>query len=185
MKKNKDRNLTYNEKELWKQVVSDVESYSLVNKSFLVSNVKKLNKSKKTKFIEEGNKNNISMNRFRRIEINEIGDTDRRTFIKLKRGQLNVEAKLDLHGLTLVEAYSALWAFLIRSHKNGLKCVLVITGRGIRNPNGKGKIKNQFPEWLNENSIRPLVIAVSKAQNKDGGDGAFYVLIRKNKKLIL
>ena len=182
MKKNKDRNLTYNEKELWKQVVSDVESYSLVNKSFLVSNVKKLNKSKKPKFIEQANKNNISMNRFRRIEINEIGDTDRRTFIKLKRGQLNVEAKLDLHGLTLVEAYSALWAFLIRSHKNGLKCVLVITGRGIRNPNGKGKIKNQFPEWLNENSIRPLIIAVSKAHKKDGGDGAFYVLIRKNKK---
>ena len=182
MKKNKDRNLTYNEKELWKQVVSDVESYSLVNKSFSVSNVKKLNKSKKPKFIEQANKNNISMNRFRRIEINEIGDTDRRTFIKLKRGQLNVEAKLDLHGLTLVEAYSALWAFLIRSHKNGLKCVLVITGRGIRNPNGKGKIKNQFPEWLNENSIRPLIIAVSKAHKKDGGDGAFYVLIRKNKK---
>ena len=74
----------------------------------------------------------MSENSFRKIEINEIGDTDRRTFIKLKRGQFNVEAKLDLHGLTLVEAYSALWDFLIRSHKNDLKCVLIITGKGIK-----------------------------------------------------
>ena len=182
MNKNKHRNLTTDEKELWKQIVSDVKSFSLENKSFSVSNVKKLNKFKKPKFIAEGNKNNISRNSFRKIEINEIGDTDRRTFIKLKRGQFNVEAKLDLHGLTLVEAYSALWAFLTRSHKNDLKCVLIITGKGIRNPNGKGKIKNQLPEWLNETSIRPLIIAVSRAHKKDGGDGAFYVLIRKNKK---
>ena len=62
MNKNKHRNLTSDEKELWKQIVSDVESYSLVNKSLSVSNVKKLNKSKKPKFIEQANKELSSIN---------------------------------------------------------------------------------------------------------------------------
>jgi DNA-nicking Smr family endonuclease len=59
---------------------------------------------------------------------------DRRTATRLRRGQLSIEARLDLHGMILVEAETALGRFLKFAHGRGMRCVLVITGKGLRGP---------------------------------------------------
>ena len=182
MSRNKERDITSTEKELWDQVVTDVKSFGTDTKTSFTSHEEKLKIINKSTFSKKINKNIRTKNKFREIQVNEICDTDKRTFTKLKRGNLKIDATLDLHGLTLNEAYTSLNAFLVDSQRRNLRCVLIITGKGTRNPNGKGIIKSKFPEWLNEFSIRPLIISVSHAHKRDGGEGAFYVLIRKWRK---
>lgn len=182
MNRNKERNITSTEKELWDQVVTDVKSLSTETKISNIPRAKKVKIPNKPHYIRTIKENIRTKNKFRKIQINEICDTDKRTFTKLKRGKLRTDATLDLHGLTLNEAYASLKIFLACSQEKRLRCVLIITGKGIRNPNGTGIIKSKFPEWLNEVTIRPLVKSVSHAHKKDGGDGAFYVLIRKRRK---
>lgn len=128
------------------------------------------------------------------LEIGKIGDTDRRTAQRLKRGKLDVDARLDLHGCTLLQAHDRLLEFLRVSQFTGARCVLVVTGKGRRKSVSKrsnnhafdqaaetqpGKLRMSVPMWLNEAPFRPLVLSVSYAVQKDGGEGALYVLLRK------
>ncbi len=103
-------------------------------------------------------------------------DLDRRTWLRLVRGQLPVEARLDLHGLTQAEAHDAVRGFLERSQQRGLRCVLVITGRGL---GSGGTLRQMTPRWLDEAPNRSRVIAYTSAQRRHGGDGALYVLLRR------
>lgn len=105
---------------------------------------------------------------------------DRRTATRLRRGQLSIEARLDLHGMILVEAETALGRFLKFAHGRGMRCVLVITGKGLRGP-GTGVIRAALPGWLNGAALRPIVVAFSQARPADGGAGAFYVYLRRDR----
>lgn len=111
----------------------------------------------------------------------EAAGLDRRTMDRLRRGQIRVEGRLDLHGHTQDEAQSALVDFLRRAQGSGKRCVIVITGRG-RMGQGGGVLRSQTPRWLNLPSLRPLVLGFAAAQPKDGGAGALYVLLRKKKR---
>ncbi|MEE8622885.1 MAG: Smr/MutS family protein, partial [Alphaproteobacteria bacterium] len=84
---------------------------------------------------------------------------DKRTAARLRRGQLPVEARIDLHGLTRDEAHQALEAFLKTAHDAGKRCVLVITGKGLRAPGEMGVLRDAVPRWLNAPPIRPLILA--------------------------
>lgn len=128
------------------------------------------------------------------LKIGQIGETDRRTAHRLKRGKLSVDARLDLHGLTVVQAHDRLLAFLRVSQATGARCVLVVTGKGRRRETGDavpasaprfsheyqpGKLRSAVPRWLNDSEFRPLVLSVSHAVQRDGGEGALYILLRK------
>jgi len=109
---------------------------------------------------------------------------DKRSAERLKRGQLPIEARLDLHGLTQDEAHSALLGFLGRCETRGLRCVLVITGKGFRKlgeTGGPGVLKSAVPRWLNEAPNRARVLAFAAAQPQHGGGGALYVLLRRRR----
>jgi DNA-nicking Smr family endonuclease len=109
---------------------------------------------------------------------------DKRSAERLKRGQLPIEARLDLHGLTQEEAHSALLGFLASSEARGLRCVLVITGKGFRRlgeTGGLGVLRSAVPRWLNEAPNRARVLAFSAAQPQHGGGGALYVLLRRRR----
>ena len=99
---------------------------------------------------------------------------------RLTRGQLPVEAALDLHGHTQDQAHAALESFLSELQARGLRCVLVITGKGTTKEAG-GVLRAQVPRWLNEPANRARVLAFDYAQPKDGGLGALYVLIRRKR----
>jgi DNA-nicking Smr family endonuclease len=99
---------------------------------------------------------------------------DRRTAMKLHRGQMPIQGRLDLHGRTQDDAYHALMSFIDGARSAGRRSVLVITGKG------QGVLKNAVPRWLNQPPLRAHVLSFGYAQQKDGGAGALYVLLRKS-----
>lgn len=98
---------------------------------------------------------------------------------KLARGGTRPEGRLDLHGMTQTEAYAALGRFVRAQQKAGRRTVLVITGKGRA---GGGVLRRLLPLWLEEEPLRGAVVAFTPARPKDGGEGAFYVRLRKPKK---
>ena len=104
---------------------------------------------------------------------------DRRNWERLKRGQIRIERKLDLHGRTQPEAHGALNRFLQMASATGLRCVLVVTGKG--GPEGQGVLRRMVPRWLGEPGNRDKVLTYAPAQPRHGGDGALYVLLRRRR----
>ena len=103
---------------------------------------------------------------------------DRRTATRLRRGQIPIDSRLDLHGLTQKEAHASLIATLTDAQARGERCVLVITGKGLSKEGG-GVLKTMLPRWLGEPTIRPMVIGKEVARPHHGGSGALYVLLRR------
>lgn len=99
---------------------------------------------------------------------------------KLKRGAVVIGARLDLHGLDRAEAHRAVTRFLTRLADEGERVALVITGKGGRtSESGPGVLRAEFPRWLSEGALARLVLAWRPAAARHGGDGAFYVLLRR------
>lgn len=92
---------------------------------------------------------------------------------RLRAGELEIEGRIDLHGMKRAEAETAISRFITFSYKQGRRCVLVITGRS-------GILKPATLDWLNEEPLRPFILAVAPAR-KHGGDGAFYVLLKRQR----
>jgi DNA-nicking Smr family endonuclease len=103
---------------------------------------------------------------------------DRPNAERLKRGRRPIEARLDLHGLTQIEAHLALARFVAGSRVAGRRCVLVITGHGRFSG---GILKEAVPRWLHEAELRRHVLAIAPAQPQHGGTGALYVLLRRSR----
>jgi DNA-nicking Smr family endonuclease len=99
---------------------------------------------------------------------------DLATVRKLKRGKMVVHGRLDLHGHTQDEAYSALGHFLAAMQGPTSRMVLIITGKS-------GVLRRQVPQWLNAPPHRARILSFTQARASDGGDGALYVLVRKLK----
>ncbi len=114
---------------------------------------------------------------------------DPRVGKKIARGHHSIDARLDLHGLRQQDAYVVLRRFLARCQANGLRHVLVITGKGgapddhatrdfWQSPE-RGVLRRLVPQWLAEPSFRPHVVSFTESAMKHGGSGALYVTIRK------
>ncbi|KAA5803819.1 DNA mismatch repair protein MutS [Alkalicaulis satelles] len=120
--------------------------------------------------------------------------TDRSSDKRLRRGRVEIDARLDLHGLTAQAARGELLAFLARAHRRGFHTVLVITGKGAR---GRalddsrfepwsldarplpGVLRRAFEGWMREPDLAALCAGYSPAHARHGGDGAFYVILRR------
>ncbi|MEE2932713.1 MAG: Smr/MutS family protein [Pseudomonadota bacterium] len=105
---------------------------------------------------------------------------DKRTGERLKRGKLEVEGRLDMHGMSQATAYRALKRFLLDKQAAGKRCVVVITGKGSRD-GGTGVLKEAVPRWLNEPSLRKHVLGFDYALPRLGGTGALYILLRRKR----
>ncbi|HXN69400.1 MAG TPA: Smr/MutS family protein [Bradyrhizobium sp.] len=106
----------------------------------------------------------------------------RRERSQLSRGRKEIDARLDLHGMTQTRAHRALSDFLQRAHSDGLTFVLIITGKGkIGAESGRGVLRRQVPQWLGLPEFRSLVIGFEEAHIGHGGEGALYVRIRRAK----
>lgn len=112
---------------------------------------------------------------------------DKKNFGKLKRGKLQPEARIDLHGMTLDRAHGALNRFILDGQASGRRLVLVITGKGKpREQDGPipirhGVLKHQVPQWLNAPALRAAVLQITEAHLKHGGSGAYYVYLRRRR----
>ncbi|WP_377808283.1 Smr/MutS family protein [Azospirillum sp. A29] len=104
---------------------------------------------------------------------------DRRTGDRFRRGELEIDGRIDLHGMTQAQAHHALAGFVHRAWNEGRRCVLVITGKGSFG--SLGVLRQATPRWLADPGLRPMVLAIQPAQPKHGGDGALYVLIKRRR----
>lgn len=91
----------------------------------------------------------------------------------LRNGKYNVEATLDLHGKTVIEARQVLAQFLLGCKQHGIRHVLIIHGKGSHN--AKPILKNKLNHWLRQTE---QVLAFSSATIRDGRSGALYVLLK-------
>jgi DNA-nicking Smr family endonuclease len=108
---------------------------------------------------------------------------------RLRRGTVEPDARIDLHGMTQQAAHRTLFAWLATAHARGHRLVLVITGKG--NPKNDenapwmmsphGVLKQMVPRWLNEPGLAALIASSGPAHARHGGEGALYVYLRKNR----
>lgn len=109
-----------------------------------------------------------------------------------KTRRIEVDARIDLHGMRQSEAHAALRRFLIEAHANRLRWVLVITGKGttLRRSMGaeedsgyggeeRGVLRRNVPRWLAEPDLRTIVVGFASAAIRHGGEGALYVQLRR------
>lgn len=114
----------------------------------------------------------------------EAPGVDKRTAAKLRRGLLPIEATIDLHGLTRETARERLTVFVTGHHAAGRRCLLVITGKGLKDDWTPGVIRSAVPEWLNAPPLRPLVLSFATAQPHHGGSGAIYLLLKRARRSV-
>ncbi|KRA47866.1 Smr/MutS family protein [Devosia sp. Root635] len=105
---------------------------------------------------------------------------------KVGRGRIEIDGRIDLHGMTQNEARAALHGFIHARFSRGDRTVLVITGKGARTDNDyiaamteRGVLRTMLPIWLSEPSLSPLVSGWSVAARGHGGEGAWYVRLRR------
>ena len=103
----------------------------------------------------------------------------RRERARLSKGRNQIDARLDLHGMTQTRAHRTLLGFLQRAHHDGLTFVLVITGKGMAGDTERGVLRRQVPNWLALPEFRTLVVGFEEAHIGHGGEGALYVRIRR------
>ena len=127
----------------------------------------------------------VTVERVRRAQMPGL---DRRNAERLRRGQMAIEGRLDLHGLTVTEAERALDRFLAAGAAAGKRCLLVITGKGSTArgddsviPARLGVLRDAVPGWLAKPSNNRLVVATHAAARRHGGSGALYVLLRRRR----
>jgi DNA-nicking Smr family endonuclease len=106
---------------------------------------------------------------------------DKRNATRLRRGEFNIDGTLDLHGQTSIVAHATLVRFIEQAFAHQKRCLLVITGKGRRSSEEGGILKKQLPIWLASSALHHKILAVTPAHPKDGGSGAFYVLLRRQR----
>jgi len=115
---------------------------------------------------------------------------DGRTLERLRRGTLDPDVKLDLHGMTEAQAHNRLLQFLRGAQARGAKLALVVTGKGARvaedapfdmelQQRSRGVLKSAVPRWLKERDFAGLIAGTRNAHKRHGGDGALYIYLRK------
>ena len=107
-------------------------------------------------------------------------DMDAATARKFKRNEFPVEARLDLHGKTEDEAFHAVQSFIKNSYSKGLRCILIITGKGeILQP--------QAPRWIRlSDDLAPLILDIVHPDKPGlGGQGVLYILLRRNREIVI
>jgi DNA-nicking Smr family endonuclease len=123
-----------------------------------------------------------------------LAQMERRTAQRLNRGQIEPEARLDLHGEGVETARMKLLHFLSKERHHGSRFVLVITGKGaspyarhtlhgtshFHTPEREGRLRREVPLWLHEESFRLHAVGFQPAHPKHGGGGAFYIRLRKS-----
>ena len=105
---------------------------------------------------------------------------------KLGRGRIDIDGRIDLHGMTQIEARAALHRFIHARFSRGDRTVLVITGKGAKTDSDyisamteRGILRTMLPIWLSEPSLGPMVSGWSVAARGHGGEGAWYVRLRR------
>jgi DNA-nicking Smr family endonuclease len=111
----------------------------------------------------------------------QVPGLDARVVKQLARGEFTVQGEFDLHGIDAATARELIERFLLDAHARQLRCVKIVHGKGRGSPDGIPVLKSQLPRWLARGPARQLVLAYTSAPPHDGGAGATYVLLRRQR----
>ena len=148
------------DKKLWNFYISNLNFIKKVDKNY------KLNTKNITAFSKV-------------LKPNSCFTLDNKTIRKLSNDKLNIDAILDLHGKTEVQAYEIIKNFIKNSYLNEFKSIIIITGKGT---NGQGKLKLKTPFWLRSEELSKFLVGFENMPNNKGGDGALFVKLKNKKK---
>lgn len=98
---------------------------------------------------------------------------------RLRAGKIRPQRTVDLHGYSQDQAYRRLCNVIGKAAEEGLRCVLVVHGKGRNSPEGRSVLKHALGDWIAVPPLANRVIGCCRAQPADGGDGASYLLLRK------
>ena len=190
------KNLSKDDIEVWRQVTSRVER-SLPEMPIVVDVVKTKAKPVKSSTgfqIQPFNVGSKASEKkitqppaFNTLPQKTSSNMDKKNFQRLLKGKMEIDATLDLHGMTADQAKVYLQNYLLHAHKVGHRMILVITGKGkhkgqdeFNRPKG-GILRQSLRDWLMGPMLASKVLQVSQAQPKHGGAGAFYVYLRRKR----
>ncbi len=117
------------------------------------------------------------------------GGIDKATLKRFKKEEFAIEAVLDLHGLTEDAAFEKVDNFIPQCYNQGKRCIVIVTGKGLSVHEGediftpKGILRKQVPQWLNMPRLRGMILVYKHPSERLGGQGALYILLRRNKDL--
>ena len=186
----KKRDLSDDEKELWKEFSKSTEPLPHQNqknqktaprKKKLINSV---NLKDEKKHYIGGKKSPAHVDK---APVSSVLSMDSKLHTKMRQGKIRPEAKLDLHGLNLSQAQPILTKFVLDAHDKGLRLILIITGKGRNTedhdiiPKRKGILKANVPNWLAMEPLSSKILQITNAHVKHGGGGAFYVYLRKKR----
>ena len=143
----------------------------------------KLIEKKRTEVNKDITKNKETKNTYR-LETNNK---------KLKRGNITINKKIDFHGLGVLDAEVEFSEIVKNCYNKNQRCILFVTGKGLHNKEAStknidskptlfyGKIRRGLLEWVKKPELAKYILSVEKAKIEHGGDGAFYVFLRRKK----
>jgi DNA-nicking Smr family endonuclease len=109
----------------------------------------------------------------------------------IKKGSFHIDKKIDFHGKSLLESEEQFNSTIIESYNSEKRCLLFVTGKGLFKPKNyeesykpklyHGIIRASFIEWARSKKFSKYILSFEQASIEHGGDGAFYVYLRKNK----
>ena len=115
------------------------------------------------------------------LKSNTYFELNRKTKKQLNDKKLNVDAIVDLHGKTEVQAYEIVKSLIKQSYINERRSIIIITGKGI---NSQGKLKLKTPIWLKSKELSKFVVGFQFMPHNRGGEGALFVKLRNKNKYI-
>ena len=115
------------------------------------------------------------------IRISQTGGLSRIQQKKMNKGDLPIELEIDLHGMNREQAYITFINAIRHAYHNQQRLVLCITGKGRNSIESSGVLRHELPKWLDLPEIASKIIRVCPASKQHGGDGAFYVILKKKK----
>ena len=197
MAKRSNKNLSAEDRRLWKQVTDTVtpRQVNLIedDEAFAAAmqDVQKIKKSSLSKVAMPSYSPPRDSQKSFSTTVPPLLGYNKREKSRLARGHTILDGKIDLHGLTQDQAHRALHIFIGRAVASGWKNVLVITGKGKThfNPGLKshgewgqespGVLRRKVPQWLSEPSVRNMVLGYETASSSHGGTGALFVRLRR------
>ena len=105
---------------------------------------------------------------------------EQKTARRIAKGKIAIDGRIDLHGLTQLEAHGRLFRYLEEAWIRQKRTILVITGKG----KGEGILRQAVPRWLSEATFRTMIGGVSEAHRTHGGEGALYVRLKRRRNLL-
>ncbi len=119
----------------------------------------------------------------------EVGVIEPRLRQKLGRGRIAIDGTLDLHGMRQDKALDSLIRYIRARSARGDRTILVITGKGLKKVNGdpttiveRGVLRTMLPIWLNSPDLKPLVAGWDQSAQGHGGEGAWYVRLKRHER---